>query len=95
MEIIRQIRKEIRLVGSFMTGRFIGKYYGIMLFITVLSVITNLVFSYSFSVILSGSRNITVEGGLVLLVFAGGKLSCMVCRFLYSQISLQFKMRLK
>ncbi len=95
MEIIRQIRKEIRLVGSFMTGRFIGKYYGIMLFITVLSVITNLVFSYSFSVILSGSRNITVEGGLVLLVFAGGKLSCTVCRFLYSQISLQFKMRLK
>lgn len=95
MEIIRQIRKEIRLVGSFMTGRFIGKYYGIMLFITVLSVITNLVFSYSFSIILSGSRNITVEGGLVLLVFAGGKLSCTVCRFLYSQISLQFKMRLK
>lgn len=66
-----------------------------MIFITVLSVITNLVFSYSFSIILSGSRNITVEGGLVLLVFAGGKLSCTVCRFLYSQISLQFKMRLK
>lgn len=95
MEIIRQIRKEVRLAGSFMMGGFIGKYYGIMVFITVLSVIANLIFSYSFSAVLSGSRDMAEKGGLVLLAFAGGKLSCTVCQFLYSQLSLQLKMRLK
>lgn len=95
MEIIRQIRKEVRLTGSFMMGGFIGKYYGVMIFITVLSVIANLIFAYSFSAVLSGSGDMAEKGGLVLLAFAGGKLSCTVCQFLYSQLSLQLKMRLK
>ena len=66
-----------------------------MMLLVVLSVIANLSFSYGFSEILSGNRQAAESISLIFLVFAGGKLSYTVCRFAYSQITLQLKMELK
>ena len=95
MRFIKNIEKEGSLVSYFLKETFIWKYYGVMMLLVVLSVIANLSFSYGFSVILSGNRQAAESISLVFLVFAGGKLSYTVCRFAYSQITLQLKMELK
>ena len=94
-KVIRQIKKEGILAWYFLKERFVWKYYGIMMLLIVLSIITNLGFSYSFSTILSGNWRNLERWPFVLLLFVCGRLACTVCRFLYSQLSLNFKMRLK
>lgn len=95
MKVIQQIKKEGRLVQYFLQEMFVWKYYGIMVLLIVLSIITNLGFSYSFSSILSENWRNMNGWPFLLLLFVCGKLACTVCRFLYSQLSLKFKMRLK
>ena len=95
MRFIENIEKEGSLVSYFLKETFIWKYYGVMMLLVVLSVIANLSFSYGFSEILSGNRQAAESISLIFLVFAGGKLSYTVCRFAYSQITLQLKMELK
>lgn len=95
MKVVQQIKKEGLLVCYFLKGVFAWKYYGIMMLLIVVSIITNLSFSYGFSTILSGNWE-EVDGWIViLLAFVCGRFVYTVCRFLYSQISLQFKMHLK
>ena len=95
MRFIENIEKEGSLVSYFLKETFIWKYYGVMMLLVVLSVIANLSFSYGFSEILSGNRQAAESISLIFLVFTGGKLSYTVCRFAYSQITLQLKMELK
>lgn len=95
MRLIDHIKKEKAVVLYYVQDTFVWKYYGIMLFLIVLSVVTNLFFSYGFSEVLSENRQISEMTGLVLQAFAAGRISYTVCRFLYSKISLQFKIRLK
>ena len=94
-KLINRVGKKQKVLYYFMREKFVWKYYGIMMILIALSVITNLLFSYGFSEILSENRQISELTYLVLLAFVIGRISYTVCRFLYSQISLQFKMRLK
>lgn len=95
MKVIQQIKKEGKLVYYFLQETFVWKYYGMMILLIILSIITNLSFSYSFSTILSGGLGVMKWWTSILLVFVCGKIACTVCGFLYSQLSLKFKMRLK
>ena len=95
MKVIQQIKKEGKLVYYFLQETFVWKYYGMMILLIILSIITNLSFSYSFSTILSGGLGFMKWWTSILLVFVCGKIACTVCGFLYSQLSLKFKMRLK
>lgn len=95
MKYISRTQKEQVVLFYLMQDKFIWKYYGIMMILVVLSVITNLLFSYGFSEILSENRQIYELTCIVLLAFVAGRISYTVCRFLYSQLSLKFKMHLK
>ena len=95
MKVIKQIKEEGILVGYFLREMYVWKYYFIMMLLIVLSIITNLGFSYSFSTILSGDWKNVDKWPFILLTFVCGRLACTLCRFLYSQLSLKFKMSLK
>lgn len=95
MRAINNIKREKTVALYYLKEIFIWKYYGLMIFLIILSIITNLFFSLGFSEILSENRKITELTCFTLMGFIVGRISYTVCCFLYSKISLQFKMRLK